>query len=75
MAEHREWVQVGSMGVSVPEGKGLEVACEMMVDQGKEIGSVHEEECGMARSLMEPGGGVCSCTPFIVKGTVGGPDG
>lgn len=65
-AEH-VWVQCGSVGVSVPEDDGLTAAAELLIRNPKvNVASVHEENCGLARSLLEEGGGVCSCEPFMV---------
>lgn len=65
--EPRVWVQVGNIGVSVTEEEGLKTASELMVRKAVAVGSIHDAECGIARSVSEPGGGVCSCEPYLLR--------
>ena len=67
MASERVWVQCGGIGVSVPEDDGLTTAGELLIrNEDVNVASIHESDCGLARSVLEPGGGICSCEPFMI---------
>lgn len=71
------WVQVGGIGLRVPEEEGLRVAAEIMARNPGQVGEVHDGDCQLGKVMYPELGPLvvnvagsmtprCSCTPFRV---------